>query len=64
MSDESPLSITRDGPVVRAVMDRPARRNALSEAMGAAWDCRQSDPDPPGTGCWPISLAMARRGCW
>jgi enoyl-CoA hydratase/carnithine racemase len=38
MSDESPLSITRDGPVVRAVMDRPARRNALSEAMGAAWD--------------------------
>ena len=30
MSDESPLSITRDGPVVRAVMDRPARRNALA----------------------------------
>jgi isohexenylglutaconyl-CoA hydratase len=38
MSDEIPLLVTREGPVVRAIMDRPARRNALSEAMGAAWD--------------------------
>jgi isohexenylglutaconyl-CoA hydratase len=36
MSDEAPLTVTRQGPVVRAIMDRPARRNALSEAMGAA----------------------------
>jgi isohexenylglutaconyl-CoA hydratase len=38
MSDEMPLHVTREGPVVRVLMDRPARRNALSEAMGAAWD--------------------------
>ena len=38
MSDEAPLTVIRQGPVVRAIMDRPARRNALSEAMGAAWD--------------------------
>jgi isohexenylglutaconyl-CoA hydratase len=38
MSDDAPLTIHREGPVVRAVMDRPHRRNALSEAMGAAWD--------------------------
>lgn len=38
MSDEAPLTIHRDGPVLRAIMDRPQRRNALSEAMGAAWD--------------------------
>ena len=49
MSDESPLSITRDGPVVRAVMDRPARRNALSEAMGAAWDRLLADLAGDGT---------------
>jgi isohexenylglutaconyl-CoA hydratase len=38
MSDEAPLTVTREGPVVRAVMDRPARRNALSTRMGEAWD--------------------------
>lgn len=38
MSDDAPLTIRREGPVVRAIMDRPHRRNALSEAMGAAWD--------------------------
>ena len=38
MSDDAPLTIRRDGPVVRVAMDRPHRRNALSEAMGAAWD--------------------------
>ena len=38
MSDDAPLTLRREGPVVRAIMDRPQRRNALSEAMGAAWD--------------------------
>jgi isohexenylglutaconyl-CoA hydratase len=38
MSEGSPLLVRRDGPVVRAVMNRPERRNALSEAMGDAWD--------------------------
>lgn len=38
MADDTPLLVTREGPVVRATMNRPERRNALSEAMGAAWD--------------------------
>jgi isohexenylglutaconyl-CoA hydratase len=38
MAEEMPLLVTREGPVVRAVMNRPERRNALSNAMGAAWD--------------------------
>ncbi|MBX9699420.1 MAG: enoyl-CoA hydratase/isomerase family protein, partial [Acetobacteraceae bacterium] len=38
MTDAAPLTIRREGPVVRAIMDRPERRNALTEAMGAAWD--------------------------
>jgi isohexenylglutaconyl-CoA hydratase len=38
MTDAAPLTIRREGAVVHAIMDRPARRNALSEAMGAAWD--------------------------
>jgi enoyl-CoA hydratase/carnithine racemase len=38
MSDDAPLTLRREGPVIRAIMDRPQRRNALSEAMGAAWD--------------------------
>lgn len=38
MTEDMPLLVTREGPVVRATMNRPARRNALSEAMGAAWD--------------------------
>jgi len=39
MSDaESPLLVTREGPVVRAVMNRPERRNAMSSAMVAALD--------------------------
>jgi enoyl-CoA hydratase/carnithine racemase len=33
MSDESPLLVTREGAVVRAVLNRPARRNALSAAL-------------------------------
>jgi isohexenylglutaconyl-CoA hydratase len=43
MSDEMPLRVTREGPVVRATMDRPARRNALSNAMGEAWDALLTD---------------------
>jgi enoyl-CoA hydratase/carnithine racemase len=35
---ETPLLVTREGPVVRAVMNRPARRNAMSTAMVAALD--------------------------
>jgi isohexenylglutaconyl-CoA hydratase len=38
MSDEAPLTIRREGPVVHAIMDRPHRRNALSSRMGEAWD--------------------------
>ena len=38
MADDTPLRVTREGPVVRAVMNRPERRNALSTAMGEAWD--------------------------
>ena len=38
MAEETPLLVTREGPVVRAVMNRPERRNALSTAMGEAWD--------------------------
>jgi len=38
MADHDPLLVTREGPVVRATMNRPERRNALSQAMGDAWD--------------------------
>ena len=43
MADDTPLLVTREGPVVRATMNRPERRNALSEAMGAAWDALLAD---------------------
>lgn len=33
MTDESPLLVQRDGAVVRAILNRPARRNAMSEAL-------------------------------
>ena len=33
MSDENPILITRDGPVVRAVLNRPHRRNAFTADM-------------------------------
>ena len=38
MSEEQPLLVRREGPVVRAVMSRPHRRNAMSAAMMAAMD--------------------------
>jgi isohexenylglutaconyl-CoA hydratase len=38
MGEEQPLLVRREGPVVRAVMNRPERRNALSMPMGEAWD--------------------------
>ncbi|MBD0270795.1 MAG: enoyl-CoA hydratase/isomerase family protein, partial [Acetobacteraceae bacterium] len=38
MSEEEPLLVRREGPVVRAVMNRPRRRNAMSAAMMAAMD--------------------------
>ena len=38
MSDEAPLLISRDGAVVRAFLNRPARRNALDEALFARLD--------------------------
>ena len=38
MSDENPLLVTRQGGVVRAVLNRPARRNALNGALSAAID--------------------------
>ncbi len=37
MADDNPLLVTREGPVVRAVMNRPERRNSISAAMGQAW---------------------------
>jgi isohexenylglutaconyl-CoA hydratase len=37
MADENPLLIQREGPVVRAIMNRPDRRNSISTAMGEAW---------------------------
>lgn len=43
MADDTPLLVMRDGPVVRAVMNRPARRNAISVAMGEAWDALLAD---------------------
>ena len=38
MSDETPLLVTRQGGVVRAVLNRPARRNALNGALSSALD--------------------------
>ena len=38
MNDETPLLVRREGPVVRAVLNRPHRRNAMSGAMMAAMD--------------------------
>jgi len=35
---ENPLLVTREGPVVRAILNRPARRNAMDEALVAALD--------------------------
>ena len=43
MADDTPLLVPREGPVVRATMNRPERRNALSNAMGAAWDALLAD---------------------
>ena len=37
MADDNPLLILREGPVVRAIMNRPERRNSISTAMGEAW---------------------------
>jgi isohexenylglutaconyl-CoA hydratase len=38
MSDENPLLVTRQGGVVRAVLNRPTRRNALNNALSEALD--------------------------
>jgi isohexenylglutaconyl-CoA hydratase len=38
MLEDPPLFIRRDGPVVRAILNRPARRNAMSEALVAELD--------------------------
>ncbi len=38
MTDDAPLLVTRDGAVVTATLNRPARRNAMSQAMVAALD--------------------------
>ncbi|WP_338661191.1 enoyl-CoA hydratase-related protein [Pararoseomonas sp. SCSIO 73927] len=43
MSDETPLLVTRQGGVVRAVLNRPARRNALNGALSAALDALLSE---------------------
>jgi len=38
VSEDTPLIVTRDGPVVRAMLNRPQRRNAMSEALVARLD--------------------------
>jgi isohexenylglutaconyl-CoA hydratase len=38
MSDDDPLLVRREGAVVRAVLNRPQRRNAMSEALVARLD--------------------------
>jgi isohexenylglutaconyl-CoA hydratase len=38
LSDEPPLLVSRHGAVVRAVLNRPARRNAMDEALVARLD--------------------------
>ena len=38
MSEDPPVLITREGPVVRAMLNRPARRNAMNEALVDALD--------------------------
>ena len=40
---EKPLLVTREGAVVRAVLNRPARRNAMSAAMVEALDALIAD---------------------
>ena len=39
MSDEEPLAVRREGPVVRAVLNRPHRRNAMSASMMLSHSC-------------------------
>ena len=41
--DENPLLVTREGPVVRAVLNRPSRRNAMNEALVARLDVLLAD---------------------
>ena len=41
--DDNPLLVTREGPVVRAVLNRPARRNAMNEALVARLDVLLAD---------------------
>ncbi len=38
MTDENPVLATRDGPVMRITLNRPHRRNAMSEALVARLD--------------------------
>ncbi|HWX50927.1 MAG TPA: enoyl-CoA hydratase-related protein [Roseomonas sp.] len=42
-TDESPLLVRRDGPVVRAILNRPARRNAMNTALVTALDALLAD---------------------
>lgn len=43
MSEEPPVFVTRDGPVVRAMLNRPARRNAMNQALVEALDALLAD---------------------
>ena len=43
MPDEPPLLVARDGGVVRATLNRPARRNAMNEALVTALDALLAD---------------------
>ncbi|HKP77216.1 MAG TPA: enoyl-CoA hydratase-related protein [Longimicrobiaceae bacterium] len=48
MSDAAPLRVERDGAIARLVLNRPAKRNALSAELVAALKdaLRQADADP------------------
>lgn len=48
-AEDLPLRVVRDGPVVRATLNRPARRNAMNTAMVEALDRLLADLAGDGT---------------
>src|SRR3712207_4534234 len=59
MSDDEPLLVRREGPVVRAVMNRPHRRNAMSAAMMDAMDALLAELEADPTACRVLVLEGA-----
>lgn len=54
-----PLRVERDGAVVRATLHRPARRNAMSRALLAAFDAMLDDLEGDTTGARVLLLSGA-----